>query len=78
MFFAVDAADIRETPVMFPPGRAKLGTMPVSTGSLRQEMMAIIGKRIAPPIAAQSTHVWADDKTSNLSELLIAAQNQES
>ena len=24
---------IRDTPVMFPPGRAKLGTMPVSTGS---------------------------------------------
>ena len=31
--FAFDAADIRDTPVMFPPGRAKLGTMPLSTGS---------------------------------------------
>src|SRR5262245_19074824 len=26
--FAFDAADIRDTPVMFPPGRAKLATMP--------------------------------------------------
>src|SRR5262249_57193278 len=33
MFFALDAADIRETPVMFPSGRAKLGAMQVSIGS---------------------------------------------
>jgi hypothetical protein len=29
MFFAFDAADINDTPVIFPPGRAKLATMPV-------------------------------------------------
>jgi hypothetical protein len=28
----LDAQAIRETPVMFPPGEAKLGTIPVSTG----------------------------------------------
>src|SRR6266516_488398 len=31
--FAVSTEAIRDTPVMFPPGCAKLGTMPVSTGS---------------------------------------------
>src|SRR5262249_39742106 len=31
--FPPNTEDIKDTPVMFPPGRAKLGTMPVSTGS---------------------------------------------
>src|SRR5450756_2196910 len=41
MFFAFDAADISDTPVMFPPGRAKLGTMPVSTGSAAMTTIGI-------------------------------------
>src|SRR5215471_12966549 len=31
--FPTNTADIRDTPVMLPPGRAKLATIPVSTGS---------------------------------------------
>src|SRR5262249_47382744 len=31
MHFPTNTADIRDTPVMLPPGRAKLATIPVST-----------------------------------------------
>ena len=32
-YFPTNTADIKDTPVMLPPGRAKLATIPVSTGS---------------------------------------------
>jgi hypothetical protein len=49
--FAFDAADIRDTPVMFLPGRAKLVTMPVSTGSAA---MATIGISLVACLAASA------------------------
>jgi hypothetical protein len=47
--FALDAAAIRDTPVMFPPGRAKLATRPLSTGSAAIVTIGISFVAASPP-----------------------------
>jgi len=61
--FPPNTEDIKDTPVMFPPGRAKLGTMPVSTGSAA---IITIGISWVACFAASAQGTYSATITSNL------------